>query len=318
MVLLPATAAGADGRRLGQGGGFYDRALASVPPHRLGGPLRVALVHDDELLPAGAVPAGPYDQTVDVVATRPANRAGPARIGVVRFWVLLALLALLAYVLAHWAVTRRSHWIALALLLLVIVPLGFLEVRWRAVDNAVSAATRALVPGSQGSACQRWLGTWAYAGAEWGHVEFSADGTPDTMAWLSYAACSRLKDFYWSDKRNPTLDQVQAVHVVAHEAMHLRGEGRRVAGRVRRRAGDRGGGARFSAPHPSGPARSRSSTGRPPTTCSRRATAPRTAGRTVRWTAPPATGTGRDRAGRHPAGCSVSRSTAAASTAAVV
>lgn len=64
VVLVPALAVSRDGLRLGQGGGYYDRALAGVT-----GPLRVAVLFDDELLPAGAVPAEPFDLRVDAVVT---------------------------------------------------------------------------------------------------------------------------------------------------------------------------------------------------------------------------------------------------------
>ena len=68
VALVPALAAGRDGARLGQGGGFYDRALADLPPHP-DGPLVVAVVHDDELLAAGEVPSEPHDRRVDAVLT---------------------------------------------------------------------------------------------------------------------------------------------------------------------------------------------------------------------------------------------------------
>ena len=62
LVIVPALAADRRGYRLGRGGGSYDRALArvgsSVPT--------VALLYDDELL--DAVPAGPHDQPVRLVA----------------------------------------------------------------------------------------------------------------------------------------------------------------------------------------------------------------------------------------------------------
>jgi 5-formyltetrahydrofolate cyclo-ligase len=66
VVLVPALAVDAAGRRLGQGGGFYDRALAAARP---AGPV-VALVFDDEVLDAAAgLPAEPHDIAVDAVAT---------------------------------------------------------------------------------------------------------------------------------------------------------------------------------------------------------------------------------------------------------
>lgn len=68
VLLLPALAVGADGARLGQGGGFYDRALAVLAPHPVG-PLVVAVVHDDEVLPPDGIPLEPHDRPVDAALT---------------------------------------------------------------------------------------------------------------------------------------------------------------------------------------------------------------------------------------------------------
>jgi 5-formyltetrahydrofolate cyclo-ligase len=61
LVLAPALAVDAAGRRLGQGGGSYDRALA-----RTGAPV-LAVVFDDELLEA--VPTQPHDRPVNGALT---------------------------------------------------------------------------------------------------------------------------------------------------------------------------------------------------------------------------------------------------------
>jgi 5-formyltetrahydrofolate cyclo-ligase len=62
LVIVPALAVDPGGRRLGRGGGSYDRALA-----RVGAAVpTVALIYDDELL--DEVPAGPLDQRVRMVA----------------------------------------------------------------------------------------------------------------------------------------------------------------------------------------------------------------------------------------------------------
>jgi 5-formyltetrahydrofolate cyclo-ligase len=62
LVIVPAVAVDRAGRRLGRGGGSYDRALArvgrAVPT--------VALIYDDELV--DEVPAGRHDQPVSMVA----------------------------------------------------------------------------------------------------------------------------------------------------------------------------------------------------------------------------------------------------------
>lgn len=64
LVVAPALAVDPVGRRLGQGGGSYDRALARRAP----GSLVVAVVNDEEY--AGAtVPHAAHDQPVDAVVT---------------------------------------------------------------------------------------------------------------------------------------------------------------------------------------------------------------------------------------------------------
>ena len=64
-LIMPGLAVDGTGMRLGQGGGYYDRALAALPADLP----RVALLFPDEVLPAGAVPAEATDRPVDGVAT---------------------------------------------------------------------------------------------------------------------------------------------------------------------------------------------------------------------------------------------------------
>ena len=65
LIVIPALAASADGTRLGQGGGWYDRALT----HRSPGVPVVAVIFDDEVLEAGIIPAEPHDVPVDAIVT---------------------------------------------------------------------------------------------------------------------------------------------------------------------------------------------------------------------------------------------------------
>ena len=65
LIVIPALAASADGTRLGQGGGWYDRALM----HRSPGVPVVAAIFDDEVLEAGVIPAEPHDVPVDAIVT---------------------------------------------------------------------------------------------------------------------------------------------------------------------------------------------------------------------------------------------------------
>lgn len=62
-VLVPALAVDRRGTRLGRGGGYYDRALTSVPA---GVPI-AALLHDGELV--DRLPADPWDRPVTAAVT---------------------------------------------------------------------------------------------------------------------------------------------------------------------------------------------------------------------------------------------------------
>ncbi len=67
VVLVPALAVDTLGHRLGQGAGYYDRALPMAAP---GAPV-IALVHTSEVLDAAVetVPTRPHDRPVDAVVT---------------------------------------------------------------------------------------------------------------------------------------------------------------------------------------------------------------------------------------------------------
>jgi len=62
-VLVPGLAFDTAGRRLGHGGGFYDRFLTTLPP----GVRRIGVCFRDQLVPR--VPAGPLDARVHAVVT---------------------------------------------------------------------------------------------------------------------------------------------------------------------------------------------------------------------------------------------------------
>ena len=66
VIVVPALAVDLHGARLGQGGGFYDRALAQLNCRT------IALVFDDEVIDVAAgpgVPTEPHDCRVDIIIT---------------------------------------------------------------------------------------------------------------------------------------------------------------------------------------------------------------------------------------------------------
>ena len=79
-IFLPATAVDYSGNRIGQGGGYYDKFLAALAallppgaPAADGGLLpplpTAAVVYEGEVLPAGSIPAEPFDRMVAAALT---------------------------------------------------------------------------------------------------------------------------------------------------------------------------------------------------------------------------------------------------------
>ena len=79
-IFLPATAVDHSGNRIGQGGGYYDKFLAALAallgsggPAVDGGLLpplpTAAVVYEGEVLPAGSIPAEPFDRKVAAALT---------------------------------------------------------------------------------------------------------------------------------------------------------------------------------------------------------------------------------------------------------
>ena len=62
LLVVPAMALDASGRRLGRGRGYYDRELAKLSPKTV-----VGLVHSDEFL--GDIPTDLHDRPVDFICT---------------------------------------------------------------------------------------------------------------------------------------------------------------------------------------------------------------------------------------------------------
>jgi 5-formyltetrahydrofolate cyclo-ligase len=67
VMFVPGLGVDHAGRRLGQGGGYYDRTLAGVPSHTAGGPLLVIVLFGDEV--RDAIPFEPHDCRVDAAVT---------------------------------------------------------------------------------------------------------------------------------------------------------------------------------------------------------------------------------------------------------
>jgi hypothetical protein len=71
--------------------------------------------------------------------------------------------------------------------------------------------------------CQDGAEAFVDAGSELGWVRFGPDGMPEARTLIKRAQCLDLKG-YVKHRASPSWDEMVAVHVLTHEAMHMRGE----------------------------------------------------------------------------------------------
>jgi hypothetical protein len=111
--------------------------------------------------------------------------------------------------------------------LLVIVPaLVFTanEARWQRFESTLADAAQPVLAGrGSGFTCERLMRSFWSSTGHVGHVWFDADGVPAHDAFLSSGTCAKVKA--WRDHPgSSSLDEIVAVHTVAHEAAHLVGQ----------------------------------------------------------------------------------------------
>lgn len=94
----------------------------------------------------------------------------------------------------------------------------------RQQEAQLSRVATALVGSPVSVTCQTAGEAFLDVGAELGYVPFGPDGVPEPRTTIKREPCADLRDYVGGDKRAPTRDQVIAVHVLTHEAMHMAGE----------------------------------------------------------------------------------------------
>ena len=138
-----------------------------------------------------------------------------------RTYLVLGLLAWLGWLgFRAWALGTRPY-VTLAVVLALLVPMLWTEIRWLHVQAAATTAVQKLTGNPAARVqCQRALATFLWAGADLGRVEWDE---PD-RAWLTLETCQHLGNWLRSGHSAPTLDEAVAVHVLTHEAMHVDGD----------------------------------------------------------------------------------------------
>ncbi len=72
--------------------------------------------------------------------------------------------------------------------------------------------------------CQTTAGALVDAGSELGYVPYDKDGVPLHTTTVKRDPCRLLRSYLSGHRANPSEDMTIAVHVLTHEAMHMRGE----------------------------------------------------------------------------------------------
>lgn len=147
-------------------------------------------------------------------------------------WFDVGVLTFVTVVLAIWLVRRVARLIeprgtvGFAVTAFVVAVVSFLvalgfEVRHQVAQAQATAVVRE-VSGNPAAhaACQRFTPDLLDLSNNAGSVQWDS---PD-VALLRRATCNDLFSWLTGPKTNPTLDQVAAVHVVVHEAVHVAGE----------------------------------------------------------------------------------------------
>jgi hypothetical protein len=92
------------------------------------------------------------------------------------------------------------------------------------LEHRLATAASVVAGRPVGVHCETLGQSWLSAHAELGYVELGPDGRPERRTVIALQACDDLSAWLHSDRRTPGRDQVIAVHVITHEAMHMAGE----------------------------------------------------------------------------------------------
>ena len=91
-------------------------------------------------------------------------------------------------------------------------------------EKRLARAAAELVGGHVTVHCQTTAGALVDVGSELGYVPYDENGIPLKTTTLKRDPCRLLHTYLSGDRNHPSEDVTIAVHVLTHEAMHMRGE----------------------------------------------------------------------------------------------
>jgi hypothetical protein len=122
------------------------------------------------------------------------------------------------------SVPRVAKIVVLVLLSGLLLQQSYLEYRWISTERAITAAIEPITGPGVSVHCQRFTETFFYVSGDRGRVEMRQDGSAEPLAMLTWQTCRDIRDWLGTDRMTPSMEQITAVHIATHEAMHVRGE----------------------------------------------------------------------------------------------
>jgi len=146
-------------------------------------------------------------------------------------WAGVALLVAAAGIAIRWMLARTDSlgrprpfpYVSVVVVsLLGLAAMAPFVVRVR-LEGRLGAAATELVGAGVEVRCQSFGGAFLDVGADLGYVAFGPDGVPERRTLIKRDQCGDLSDYLRSDQEQPTSEQIVAVHVLTHEAIHMSG-----------------------------------------------------------------------------------------------
>ena len=135
-------------------------------------------------------------------------------------------------VAGNWSTRRRDAlgrprafpvW-SVSLLVLVAVAAMIPGAQRRIEERRLGRVASELVGHHVSVRCQTTTAALLDAGSELGYVPYDSEGTPLPRTTIKRDPCKALRSYLDGHRDDPSYDVVVAVHVLTHEAMHMRGE----------------------------------------------------------------------------------------------
>jgi hypothetical protein len=146
-------------------------------------------------------------------------------------WFAVALAGGAAAVAVGWGMRRfdelgrprRFPWASVAALLALALAAAVPGLARAHQERRLGRAASVLAGARVAVRCQSLGAAFVDGGPELGYVRWRPDGAPEAWALIKRDQCRHLAAYLRSDRHRPSREQVIAVHVLTHEAMHLAG-----------------------------------------------------------------------------------------------